>query len=57
MTFNGKDQLYWEGHSSLQQQWDAWFDAGWNEFQRPSQFNFITPTLFDSDGPHFNDIE
>jgi hypothetical protein len=31
-TFEDRDQLYWSGHSSLQETWDSWFDADWNEF-------------------------
>lgn len=55
-TYQERDQLYWEGHSETQSTWDSWFDAGWNEFQRAGDFTFVSPTLFDTDGPDFNDI-
>jgi hypothetical protein len=55
-TFENQDQLYWKGYSSGESStWKYYLDNGYYDFLRIPDFNSNYP-LFDSDGPHFNDI-
>jgi hypothetical protein len=56
-TFEGEDQLYWEGYSSGESTtWKSYLSYGYYDFLRIPEFSSTNP-LFDSDGPHFNDVE
>jgi hypothetical protein len=55
-TFEGEDQLYWEGFSSGEADgWVSYMNSGRYEFLRIPEFSATNP-LFDSDGPHWNDV-
>jgi hypothetical protein len=56
-SFHEKDQLVWEGYETGDgSTWTAYYDADWYEFKRLPEL-FGSYPLFDSQGPHFNDIE
>ena len=56
-TFEGTEQLWWEGLSTGDSYtWETYLDYDWYDFKRIQDLNSGTHPLFDSDGPHFNDI-
>jgi hypothetical protein len=57
MTFFEEDQLYWEDYMQGEGYfWEFYLDYDYYNFTR---FTDVFPSnpLFDSQGPHFNDIE